>query len=110
MEPPVARDSTTTSTSLNAARIRLRMGKRCGSGGVPGGDSLINSPRLPISLQMRSCSGGYTMSRPDATIAIGGDPSFAFRDSAPTCDSTSMPRANPDTTLTPAADNCFPSS
>ena len=98
IEPPLLRDSTTINTSLRAASTRLRIGNRCGCGAVPGGASLINNPRRPTSPQMRLCSGGYTTSRPDATTAAGPQPTSRGIAIAPTCASTSMPRASPETT------------
>ena len=109
MEPPVLRDSTTMSTSLSAAMMRLRMGKRNGSGCIPGGASETRTPRVATSSHMRLCSRGYTTSSPEATTAIGGTEDSPVADSTPRCDSTSIPRARPDTTATPAVDNCAPS-
>ena len=114
MEPPVSRDSTTTNTSLSAARIRLRKGNRNASGAQPGGDSDNTTPCSATEPHNVACSRGYTTSRPDATTAIGGaaSPGAAIpggaassASSAPRCAAASIPRANPDTTATPLAAN-----
>ena len=52
-EPPRSRLSTTTRTSLSAARMRLRIGNRNGSGAVPGGHSDSSSPRSQTSAHRR---------------------------------------------------------
>ena len=57
-DPPRSRLSTTTSTSLSAARMRLRIGKRNGSGGVPGGHSDSSTPRVHTSAHNAACTRG----------------------------------------------------
>jgi hypothetical protein len=131
IEPPVARDSTTTSNSLAIASMRLRSGKRNASGAQPGGDSDTMTPRSATCCQSVACSRGYTTSRPEATTAIGAaigaamvaaiddsmfgamgparcDLPFDATDDVashasitPRCAAASMPRASPDTTDTP---------
>ena len=58
-DPPRSRLSTTTSTSLRAARIRLRRGKRNASGAVPGGHSESSTPRSQTSSQSAALTLGY---------------------------------------------------
>ena len=107
-EPPRSRLSTTTSTSLSAARMRLRSGKRNGSGGVPGGHSDSRTPgRRPRPTARRWRAGTACPDRcrrpPTGGRAVG--PQQRPRWAAP-----SMPLASPDTTTTPAAASSRPSS
>ena len=69
--PPRSRLSTTTSSSTSAARIRLRIGKRNASGGVPGGHSEITTPRSHTCAHSAACCFGYGTSGPLPTTAIG---------------------------------------
>ena len=57
-EPPRSRLSTTTSTSLSAAMMRLRMGNRNGSGAVPGGHSDSSRPRSHTSAHSAALTFG----------------------------------------------------
>ncbi len=56
-EPPLRLDSTTTTTSPSAARMRLRSGKRRAWGGVPGGASLSSSAPLDDLVPQRAVLG-----------------------------------------------------
>ena len=57
-EPPWCRLSTTTTTSLNAARRRLRTGKRHFSVGTPAGDSDTITPDDATRSQSRAWRRG----------------------------------------------------
>ena len=69
-DPPRSRLSTTTSTSLSAAMMRLRIGNRNGSGAVPGGHSDSSRPR-PHDLRPTApaLTRGYGTSGPLPTTA-----------------------------------------
>ena len=105
-DPPRSRLSTTTSTSLSAARMRLRNGKRKASGAVPGGHSESNTPRPQTASHSSACWRGYGVSGPLPTTATGRPPSTAR---TPRWAAPSMPFAKPDTTLTPASARPRPS-
>ncbi len=70
-DPPRSRLSTTTSTSLSAARMRLRSGKRNASGAVPGGHSESSTPRSQTAFHRSACWRGYGVSGPLPTTATG---------------------------------------
>ena len=105
-DPPRSRLSTTTSTSLSAARMRLRSGKRNASGAVPGGHSESSTPRPQTASHSSACWRGYGVSGPLPTTATGRPPSTAR---TPRWAAPSMPFAKPDTTLTPASARPRPS-
>ena len=68
-DPPRSRLSTTTRTSLRAARMRLRIGKRNASGAVPGGHSDSSSPGRRSPSTVRRAGGG----RHVGAVAHDGD-------------------------------------
>ena len=104
----MARDSTTTNTSLAAAKMRLRSGNRNASGPHPGGDSEMMTPHSATALHNLVCSRGYTTSRPVATTAIGPLEPDSKASITPRWAAASMPRAKPDTTATPLRDKSRP--
>ena len=108
IEPPVARDSTTTNTSLAAAKMRLRSGNRNASGPHPGGDSEMMTPHSATAFHNLACSRGYTTSRPVATTAIGPLDPESKASITPWWAAASIPRAKPDTTATPLCDKSRP--
>ena len=57
-EPPRTRDSTTTTASDSAARMRLRAGNRYGRGAQPGGTSASSRPTVVTACHSSACSAG----------------------------------------------------
>ncbi len=98
-EPLRSAASTTTTASDSPAITALRVGKWCGSGGVPGANCDTSAPRATISSASRAFSGGYTTSTPEPNTAMLRPPTR----SAPRCAAVSMPRARPLTMVTPRA-------
>src|SRR5678816_948574 len=66
-EPLRSAASTTTTASDSPAITALRVGKWCGSGGVPGANCESSAPRVAISSARRPFSCGYTTSTPEPT-------------------------------------------
>ena len=97
-EPLFSPASITTTARDNPLMIRLRRGKNCACGGVPGTSSLTTAPSCSISRARPACSRGYTTSTPDPSIATVAPPPV----SAPRCAAESTPRASPLTTTRPA--------
>lgn len=95
-EPDRGAASTTTVPSASPAMIRLREGKWRASGWLPGGCSATSSASCATCSCRSAFSGGKAMSIPLAITPI-------VRGSAPTCAAVSIPRARPDTTVTPSA-------
>ena len=106
-DPPRSRLSTTTSTSLSAARMRLRIGKRNFSGAVPGGHSDSSRPSAPTARHSSACWRGYGRSSPLATTPTAWPVPSLLR--APRWAAPSMPLASPDTTTTSAVASSRPS-
>ena len=57
-DPPRGWDSTTTTTDPSAAMMRLRAGKRQGSGAAPNGASLSSTPARATSSHSRAWAFG----------------------------------------------------
>ena len=108
-EPPRSRLSTTTRTSLSAARMRLRSGNRNGSGAVPGGHSDSSRPRSrDLGPQLGVLLAGTARRARCRRPPTGARP--APPRSAPRWAAPSMPLASPDTTATPASASSRPSA
>jgi hypothetical protein len=106
MEPLPRAPSTTTTALASPATIRLRAGKRNGSGGVPGGYSLTTVASSASRSRSRRFDLGYTTSIPDPRTATVGPPAR----SAPSCAAASIPMAAPLMTHEPAAASAEPRS
>src|ERR1700675_3804632 len=93
MRVPLYSAASTTSTPADIPLIiRLRMGKFCGAGKVPTGNSEISAPpRATICSASRVFSLGYMTSIPVPRAATV----FPLAAMAPRCDAVSMPRAMP---------------